>query len=149
LCSSGFIRTRCLCCSAYICHIRLCCPIFIWAIILRCPAFIWVRRLCCPTSIWGSNTVFHSYIMSKLTINNATMTWSHCSKDIYINRNLHKQNNSNAIKTTNRSVHLTYMCIFLGSFIKTLYYLELYLIDQYHFMNRSILMYIQYMFKCW
>ena len=85
---------------------------------------------------WVSNTVSHSYIiMSKLTINNVTMTLSHCSKIIYFNRNLHEQNNSNAIKTKNRSVHLTYMCIFLGSFIKTLYYLELYLIDQYHFMN--------------
>ena len=73
--------------------------------------------------------------MSKFTINNVTKTLSHCSKIIYFNRNLHEQNNNNAIKTTTRSVHLTYMCIILGSFIKALYYLELYLIDQYHFMN--------------
>ena len=37
--------------------------------------------------------------MSKLTINNVTMRLSHCSKIINFNRNLHKQNNSNAIKT--------------------------------------------------
>jgi hypothetical protein len=39
--------------------------------------------------------------MSKLTINNVTMTLSHCSKIINFNRNLHTQNNSNAIKTKN------------------------------------------------
>jgi hypothetical protein len=147
-------------CPIFIWTISLRCPAFIWVWCLCCPTSIWLsntvshiyikaeqhkrltqktaglhKRLSPnesrtthtnnPSEIWTTKTT-NPYVIWTTQRNNP---W-HCSKIIYFNRNLHKQNNSNAIKTTNRSVHLAYMCIFLDSFIKTLYYLELYLIDQ-------------------